>query len=130
MTRAWGVEFAKGFGIRVNGIAPGPIESTEGMNRLAGGLDLQSLASEIPVNMKSVCFRVQLIYSLQSLYQLARMGTGQDIASAALFLVSDLSSWTTGQTIVVDGGSFLFKKHYLDEAQYDIYRQSLNNAKL
>ena len=33
-----------------------------------------------------------------------RLGTAQDIASAVLFLASDLSAWVTGQNIAVDGG--------------------------
>lgn len=36
---------------------------------------------------------------------LARVGESRDIASAILFFLSDLSSWVTGQTLVVDGGA-------------------------
>jgi len=36
-----------------------------------------------------------------------RMGLPEEIASAVLFLASDLASWITGQTIVVDGGQTL-----------------------
>ncbi|TQM67469.1 NAD(P)-dependent dehydrogenase (short-subunit alcohol dehydrogenase family) [Actinomadura hallensis] len=36
---------------------------------------------------------------------LGRLGEPEDIASAAVFLAGDTSSWMTGQTLVVDGGS-------------------------
>ena len=36
---------------------------------------------------------------------LRRIGQPSDIASALIFLISDLSSYITGQTIVVDGGA-------------------------
>jgi 7-alpha-hydroxysteroid dehydrogenase len=36
---------------------------------------------------------------------LSRMGQPEDLTGACLFLCSDASSWLTGQTIVVDGGT-------------------------
>jgi NAD(P)-dependent dehydrogenase (short-subunit alcohol dehydrogenase family) len=36
---------------------------------------------------------------------LQRIGTPEDVARAALFLVSDLAGWITGQTLMIDGGS-------------------------
>ncbi len=38
---------------------------------------------------------------------LHRLGEPQDIANAALFLSSDLASWITGHTLVVDGGALI-----------------------
>jgi NAD(P)-dependent dehydrogenase (short-subunit alcohol dehydrogenase family) len=38
---------------------------------------------------------------------LKRIGEPDDIANAAVFLASDMSSWITGHTLVVDGGSLL-----------------------
>ena len=38
---------------------------------------------------------------------MARLGEPEDIANAVLFLVSDLSSWITGHTMVIDGGALV-----------------------
>jgi NAD(P)-dependent dehydrogenase (short-subunit alcohol dehydrogenase family) len=38
---------------------------------------------------------------------LRRIGEPADIVGPALFLVSDLAAWVTGQTLVVDGGSLV-----------------------
>jgi NAD(P)-dependent dehydrogenase (short-subunit alcohol dehydrogenase family) len=40
-------------------------------------------------------------------WPLARLGQPTDVANAALFLASDLSTWMTGEVLVVDGGALL-----------------------
>ena len=83
LTRTLAVEWGLR-GIRVNGIIPGPIDGTEGMARLAPDEKSRSMvASSVP---------------------LGRMGIPQDIANAALFLVSDAASYVTGVILPVDGG--------------------------
>lgn len=85
LTRTLGDAWARE-GVRVNGIAPGMIATkmtavtTGHPDRLQAALDSISLG---------------------------RLGLPEDVASAALFLVSPLSSYITGQTIVVDGGRSL-----------------------
>lgn len=81
-------------GIRVVGIAPGPIGDTEGMSRLAPGKAADKLARKIP---------------------LRRLGQKSDIAAASLFLVSEAASYITGETLVVDGGQWLYKDPWLDK---------------
>ena len=77
MALEWGAR-----GIRVNLVAPGTIKTPR-----AGQADLaDTAAASIP---------------------LARRGDPSDIANTALFLLSDLAAYITGQTIAVDGGSSL-----------------------
>ena len=85
MTRNLAVEWGP-MGIRVNAIAPGPIDGTEGMSRLAPGPMRDKMARDVP---------------------LGRLGTIDDIAMAALFLASPASSYVNGATLVVDGGRWL-----------------------
>lgn len=85
ITRNLSVEWGR-YGIRVNGIAPGPIEDTEGMKRLLIPELRDTLVKRIPVG---------------------RFGRIQDIENAALFLTSDAATYINGVTLVVDGGQWL-----------------------
>jgi peroxisomal 2,4-dienoyl-CoA reductase len=85
ITRNLSVEWGR-YGIRVNGIAPGPIEDTEGMKRLVPAEIKEKIAAKIPVG---------------------RFGRIEDIESAALFLCSDAANYINGVTLVVDGGHWL-----------------------
>ncbi len=85
MTRHLAVEWGAAR-IRVNAIAPGPIDDTEGMKRLAPGDLKDKLARQIP---------------------LGRFGRADEIAQTALFLASDAASYVTGAIFVVDGGAWL-----------------------
>ena len=85
LTRNLAVEWG-GYGIRVNGIAPGPIEDTEGMQRLVPEPIKERLRKTIP---------------------LGHFGKISDIEKAAVFLCSDAASFINGMTIVVDGGLWL-----------------------
>ena len=85
ITRNLSVEWGR-HGIRVNGIAPGPIEDTEGMKRLLMPELKEKLVKKIPIG---------------------RFGRIADIENAALFLTSDAASYVNGVTLVVDGGSWL-----------------------
>lgn len=73
--------------IRVNGVAPGPIPTEVFMEFFdASEEDLPALAKRLGV-------------------PLGRLGTPDDVANAVVFLSSPASSWITGETILVDGGS-------------------------
>lgn len=85
ITRNLAVEWGR-YGIRVNGIAPGPIEDTEGMKRLLPPQLKESLTKKIP---------------------LKRFGRIEDIEKAAVFLCSPAAGYISGVTLVVDGGHWL-----------------------
>ncbi len=82
LTKTLGAAWARD-GIRVNGLAPGLVETklthvtTKNDKRLAGSL------RAIPQH---------------------RLGTPEDMAGVALFLASPLASYVTGHTVIVDGG--------------------------
>lgn len=85
ITRNLSAEWGR-YGIRVNGIAPGPIEDTEGMKRLLPDEMKERIIKRIP---------------------LGRFGRISDIEQAALFLASDAAGYINGVTLVVDGGQWL-----------------------
>ncbi len=82
MTRNLAVEWGQ-FGLRVVGIAPGPIGDTEGMRRLAPGDAMERAKKQIPMG---------------------RFGTIDEIAAAAVYLRSPAAEYITGTVLVVDGG--------------------------
>jgi NAD(P)-dependent dehydrogenase (short-subunit alcohol dehydrogenase family) len=83
LTKAAALQYAKA-GIRINGVAPAVIE-TDMFEALTGG---QDEAKEY----------------MASLHPIGRIGTPLEVANAVLFLSSDLASFTTGTTLMVDGG--------------------------
>ena len=54
---------------------------------------------------------------------LRRRGEPDDIAGAALFLLSDLANFVTGHTLVVDGGASV-RPSFLDDDDLPVYVQS------
>ncbi|MBB5187998.1 NAD(P)-dependent dehydrogenase (short-subunit alcohol dehydrogenase family) [Zhongshania antarctica] len=89
------VEFAKfGYGVRVNSLHPGLIETAMGDQALQDFVDIGVVANvdEAAALLKS------------AMIPMGRLGNVQDIANAALFLASDASSYVTGIELTVDGG--------------------------
>jgi NAD(P)-dependent dehydrogenase (short-subunit alcohol dehydrogenase family) len=82
LTKAAALEGAA-FGVRVNAVAPGPVE-TEMLNRFTGSPDRKAgLIAGVP---------------------LKRGGRPEEIAQAIAYLASDKASFLTGQIVSVDGG--------------------------
>ncbi len=85
LTRTLGEAWAED-GIRVNGIAPGLVDTK-----------MTKVTTSNPKRLEGALERIPL----------RRLGTPQDMAGAALFLASELASYIVGQTIIVDGGLIL-----------------------
>jgi len=81
LTKSVALEFAKP-NIRINAIAPGVID-TEMFDRLAGDELRNEITAITPVG---------------------RIGASDEIAAAVLYLASDAAKFTTGTSLVVDGG--------------------------
>ena len=82
MTRLLACEFAPV--VRVNALAVGSIE-TDALTPFLESGDLRQ--------------------KMEALTPMARLGTTEDIAAAALYLASDAGSWVTGKVFEVDGGT-------------------------
>lgn len=85
LTRTLGQAWAAD-GIRVNGIAPGLVDTK-----------LTKVTTENPRRLQAAKERIPL----------GRLGTPEDMAGVALFLASPLARYVVGQTIPVDGGLIL-----------------------
>lgn len=72
------------YGIRVNAVGPGPVETPMAAAVTGGGAD----------GMKRVLSRIPM----------GRLGRPEEIAAIVAFLASDDASYLTGQTIFADGG--------------------------
>jgi len=82
MTRTLAIELAP-FGITVNSVAPGAIETPINRKLLGDPEKLRALLGNIP---------------------LKRLGTPGDVAGVAAFLASSDADYITGTTVVADGG--------------------------
>ena len=89
MSQDWGP-----YGIRVNAVAPDLIATP----RVKAGFDSQGLSTADVAEREGV--------------PLNRMGVPFDIAGPLVFLLSDLSNFITGQTIVTDGGTIAAFPHH------------------
>jgi NAD(P)-dependent dehydrogenase (short-subunit alcohol dehydrogenase family) len=83
LTKAAALNYAKA-GIRINVVAPAVIK-TDMFEAVTGGQD-------------------EAKAYLAGLHPIGRIGTPLEVANAVLFLSSDLASFVTGETLMVDGG--------------------------
>jgi NAD(P)-dependent dehydrogenase (short-subunit alcohol dehydrogenase family) len=79
-------------GIRVNCVAPGPVEGERIDRVIAGQAEARSMTFE------------DMRQAMLNLSPLKRMTTADDIAEAALFLASDLAKNISGQVLAVNAG--------------------------
>jgi NAD(P)-dependent dehydrogenase (short-subunit alcohol dehydrogenase family) len=91
MTQSLAVEWAK-HRIRVNAVAPGPIES--------------------PGAAKQLWNNAEAVERITNTVPLGRWGQPDEVADAVAFLVSDHAAFITGETLTVDGGSWLARGTY------------------
>lgn len=87
LTRTLAVEWGSKYGIRVNGIAPGPIERTGGAGKL---WESEEAAKR----------------TIQAV-PLKRLGKPEEIGDLATFIMSDKASYMNGEIVTLDGGQWL-----------------------
>lgn len=94
LTRNLALEWGTDYDIRVNGIAPGPINDTAGLSKLA------------PMEIEN---------KMRAYMPLYRVGNKWDIAMSALYLASNAGKHVNGTTLVVDGGYWLSQPRHLQK---------------
>lgn len=96
LTRTMAIEWGRS-GIRVNAVAPGSIRVDRiGRPRFDGDATADAGADTRPDDD---------VDPARAAVPLGRRGEADEIASVALFLLSDMASYVNGHTLVVDGGS-------------------------
>ncbi|CAH9083802.1 unnamed protein product [Cuscuta europaea] len=107
VTRNLALEWGTDYDIRVNGIAPGPIEGTPGMRKLA--------PQEMMINDYDSSNQRDSI-----MLPLYRLGEKWDVAMAALYLASCAGKYVNGTTLIVDGGLWVSQPRRLPK---DVVKQ-------
>ena len=93
MTRQAAIDYAP-YNIRVNAIAPGTVPTPLVRGVYEQGVGMAGDFATADEGLRHAA----------SLYPLGRLGKPQEVAYTATYLASEESAWTTGQTLVIDGG--------------------------
>jgi len=91
-TKVMALEWAA-FGIRVNSVAPGMVDT-----RL-----LNAALEILPADLAE-----RTLEQMRNVTPMGRLGEPSEIADAILYLATPASSYVTGQTFAVDGGAALY----------------------
>jgi NAD(P)-dependent dehydrogenase (short-subunit alcohol dehydrogenase family) len=85
MTKSLAVEWGR-YGIRLNGIAPGPFPTEGAWKRLRPDGGIEATAAKSPMR---------------------RLGRMEELQNLAAFLMADGCEWLSGETIALDGAGYL-----------------------